>query len=466
MECPVKDGILYVQHLKFGKKTWRKVWGQLFADSPSGIARLEYFEAREGVAVEKATLRKSDRKVIRLSDCVSVERAGEHNSPKDAAPFYLCMVERSFLLAAENPDDWIECICQLAFQKKPASSSTPGNAPSPQHLMEENAIYSSWKETCEFPVVAFQTEASARCHLKGNYLLVPLAEHLMLKDSQSGKTLYTWPYAFLRRFGQEKTVFSFEAGRRCESGEGLFTFNTLRAAEIFRAVSAAIDCQKAALLETDRKAGVSPGQDCMQKAGGWSWPSSAENLEEMQPLYTRNPKEDVEMGLSLVPSNNSRSASPESGDREPPIIYASIGKSSPILFQPWGKTEAESKWQGEQVSSEHLYENLRALEQHTLGYRDFPDGNEPSPLYDNSPVVAKCSSSHPGLNPSVRADSSPETQRHPKVDCKGTESGDDGNAKPKARGAGAFKHKLVSMLSREGGASKTSSKNTSPVDKS
>lgn len=89
------------------------MWAQLFADSPSGVARLEYFE---GVAVEKASLRKSERKVIRLSDCVSVERAGEHSAPKDTAPFYLCMMERNILLAADQPDDWIECVCQLAFQ--------------------------------------------------------------------------------------------------------------------------------------------------------------------------------------------------------------------------------------------------------------------------------------------------------------------------------------------------------------
>lgn len=92
------------------------MWAQLFADSPSGVARLEYFDMREGVAAEKATLRKRERKVIRLSDCVSVERAGEHNSPKDTTPFYLYMMERNVLLAADQPDDWIERICQLAFQ--------------------------------------------------------------------------------------------------------------------------------------------------------------------------------------------------------------------------------------------------------------------------------------------------------------------------------------------------------------
>nr|XP_056719619.1 docking protein 3 [Euleptes europaea] len=473
MECPVKDGILYVQHLKFGKKIWRKVWAQLFADSPSGVARLEYFETREGVAAEKATLRKGECKVIRLSDCVSVERAGEHSSPKDSAPFYLRMMARNYIMAADEPDDWIECVCQLAFQRTPASSSTIGDTPKLKPPMEENVIYSSWQETCEFPVVVFQTEASSRCHLKGNYLLVTLSECLELKDSQSGQTLYTWPYALLRRFGQDKTVFSFEAGRRCDSGEGLFTFNTIRAAEIYRVVSAAIDHQKATLLEAEKKPGILPAQDCMQKVGVWSWPTTTESLEEMQSLYAETPKGTVETGFPIV-HKDSRSVSPEKETSEPPIIYASIGKS---LFQPWA--EIVPKEHGDQLS-DHLYENLCSREQHTFApsspnftYRDSLEGrnNDPSPIYDNSPVTRTRSISYSGMSPSTEADSSSESQCHHLLLCQATEGRGEGegealvNAKPKTRGAGGLKHKLVSLLSRDGGVPKASSRSISPVDK-
>ncbi|XP_015268031.1 PREDICTED: docking protein 3 [Gekko japonicus] len=468
MECPVKDGILYVQHLKFGKKIWRKVWAQLFADSPSGVARLEYFEVREGVAAEKATLRKGECKVIRLSDCVSVERASEHSSPKDTAPFYLRMMARNYIMAADEPDDWIECVCQLAFQRTPASSSTVGDTPKLKPQMEENVIYSSWRETCAFPVVVFHTEASSRCRLKGNYLLVTFSERLELKDPQSGQILYTWPYALLRRYGQDKTVFSFEAGRRCDSGEGVFTFNTIQAAEVYRVVSAAIDHQKATLLEAEKKTGISPTQDCTQKVGVWSWPTTMESLEEMQALYAGIPKGTVEMGPPIVPCKS------EMGTPEPPIIYASIGKS---FFQPW--TETVPKEHGEQVS-DHLYENLCAREQRTFSpsspnvpYRDSLEARDSdlSPIYDNSPVTTTRSSSHPGLNPSAEADPSSESQYHHSLLCQATAGRveDEGevpvNNKPKTRGTGALKHKLVSLLSRDGGIPKASSKSINPVDK-
>ncbi|KAH0629926.1 hypothetical protein JD844_012418 [Phrynosoma platyrhinos] len=394
------------------------------------------------------------------------------------------MMERSCYLAADQPDEWIECICKVAFQRTPAPCSTVVNTPSPQPLMEENAIYSSWQETLEYPVAVFPTEASARCHLKGNYLMVPLPEQLVLKDVQSGKALYTWPYAFLRRFGQEKTIFSFEAGRRCSSGEGLFTFNTVRAAEICATISAAIDCQKAILLmDGDKKAGLSSVPDSMQKGGCCPWPTNMESLEEKKPIYERTPVGLVDVGLSAMPPSDTFSASSEKGAPESPIIYASIGKSFPPLFQPCGKVEAEPKEQRGQLS-DHLYENLCALEQQrplrseSLGfsYRDSPEGSggsssssstELSPIYDNSPMAAKCSSSHPCPSPTTGADSSPEIQHPPYLlDYQEAAKGSEGSAKPKARGAGAFRHKLVTMLSRDAGTPKTASKNTSATDKS
>ncbi|XP_042307761.1 docking protein 3 isoform X1 [Sceloporus undulatus] len=390
------------------------------------------------------------------------------------------MMERSYFLAADQPDEWIECICKVAFQRTPAPCSTMVNTPSPQPLMEENTIYSSWQETWEYPVAVFPTEASARCHLKGNYLIVPLREQLVLKDVQSGKAIYTWPYAFLRRFGQEKTIFSFEAGRRCSSGEGLFTFSTVRAAEICTTISAAIDRQKAILLmDGDKKAGLSAVPDSMQKSSCCPWPTNMESLEEKEPLYERTPVGLVDVGLPAVPPSDSFSASPEKVAPELPIIYASIGKSFPPLFQPCGMVEAEPKEQRGQLS-DHLYENLCALEQQralqseSLGfsYRDSLEGSgsistEPSPIYDNSPVAAKRSSSHPCPSPTTGADSSPEIQHPPHpLDYQEAARGSEGNTKPKARGAGAFRHRLVTMLSRDTGTPKTISKNTSATDKS
>lgn len=56
----------------------------------------------------------------------------------------------------------------------------------------------------EFPVLVVRTDASDRCSLHGHYLLSALPQRLTLKDPQSHQPLLTWPYAFLRKFGQDQ----------------------------------------------------------------------------------------------------------------------------------------------------------------------------------------------------------------------------------------------------------------------
>ncbi|TRY88683.1 hypothetical protein DNTS_006257 [Danionella cerebrum] len=43
----------------------------------------------------------------------------------------------------------------------------------------------------------------------------------------------TWPYLSLRRYGYDSNLFSFESGRRCQTGQGIFAFKCVRAEEIF-----------------------------------------------------------------------------------------------------------------------------------------------------------------------------------------------------------------------------------------
>uniref|UniRef100_A0A671T8F2 Fibroblast growth factor receptor substrate 2-like n=1 Tax=Sinocyclocheilus anshuiensis TaxID=1608454 RepID=A0A671T8F2_9TELE len=42
-----------------------------------------------------------------------------------------------------------------------------------------------------------------------------------------------WPYLCLRRYGYDSNLFSFESGRRCQTGQGIFAFKCARAEDIF-----------------------------------------------------------------------------------------------------------------------------------------------------------------------------------------------------------------------------------------
>ncbi|XP_061216233.1 docking protein 3 [Neopsephotus bourkii] len=379
MERPVKDGILYVQHCKFGKRCWRKMRAQLFAASSSGVARMEKFDVRDdGTALEKPSLRQCARRVIRLSDCVSVGPVGTESCPKATAAFYLTTTERSYVLAAEQRDEWISQLCQLAFQgTKEMTQRNARTQPSPTVPMEENVLYSSWQDLTEFLVLVVRTDAAARCGLHGHYLLSVLPQSLTLKDLQSCQPLLTWPYPFLRKFGQDQTVFSFEAGRRSDSGEGTFTFSTPRAPELCRAVATAIACQQQGKNTPDP---LLPG------------------AEEPQPSPT--------LGGSQPPSQAPATLlhfTPAEPEGTGPIVYASIARGQQQPLVAAGGPGCSEPWAAGKPPSEHLYENIftaepgagRAEEEEEgrweLECRQAPEGHssEATPLYDNRAALTQ-----------------------------------------------------------------------------
>ena len=50
---------------------------------------------------------------------------------------------------------------------------------------------------------------------------------------QKGKNPIRWPLRSLRRYGFDAELFSFESGRRCPTGEGIYAFQCQRAEALF-----------------------------------------------------------------------------------------------------------------------------------------------------------------------------------------------------------------------------------------
>lgn len=87
-----------------------------------------------------------------------------------------------------------------------------------------------------FNVKLIQSDASNRCGLiSAYYTLLATPGALQLLQSDDQRTLFTWPYRFIRRYGYRSGKFSFEAGRKCESGEGTFHFEGTK--DIFKCIS-------------------------------------------------------------------------------------------------------------------------------------------------------------------------------------------------------------------------------------
>ncbi|XP_067588784.1 docking protein 3 isoform X2 [Pseudorca crassidens] len=453
LETPIKDGILYQQHIKFGKaelqgelppeghlphlhllqKSWRKVWGLLYAGGPSGVARLESWEVRDGGLGPTGDRsvgpgRRGERRVIRLADCVSVLPADGESCPRDTGAFLLTTTERSHLLAAQHRQSWMAPICQLAFPGTGESSQGPGEAEAPKKglvQMEENSIYSSWQEVGEFPVVVQRTEAAARCQLKGPYLLLLGQDSIQLNEPASPQALYTWPYRFLRKFGSDKGVFSFEAGRRCDSGEGLFAFISPRSRDLCGAVAAAIARQRERLPET---AGPQPCP--LPRATSLPLLEPPGELREVPP------------GPEAPGSRRARAAEPGPQSLPPLLGPAAPDEPAPALYASVCKRASRLP-----DAAEHLYENLCVLDAGPAPdvgcpEQEGPGGRSPlaSHIYHNSQDLGWPGAAH---------DSSLEAQYRRLLELELADDGDEAGGCARAGTHLGFKAKLVTLLSRE-----------------
>ncbi|XP_072368117.1 uncharacterized protein [Scyliorhinus torazame] len=249
MENPIKEGILHIQQQKFGIKVWKKNWSILYSASSSSIARLEQFDVKDfNNPFDRLNPKKLER-IIRLSDCISISQNQVENSPKDMSTFCITTTEKTYIMAAVKYEVtvWIKCLCELAFQNTSARkhnedvSVSSGTMPRDSLIMEENELYSTIPQAVnQFTVKIQKTEAATRCNLQGTYLLIPGKDSLILKDSTTKQDVCKWPYQYLRRYGKDQTTFTFEAGRRCDSGPGHFVFNTREVREIFHSIEAAV----------------------------------------------------------------------------------------------------------------------------------------------------------------------------------------------------------------------------------
>ncbi|NXL01468.1 DOK3 protein, partial [Mesembrinibis cayennensis] len=382
MERPVKDGILYVQHCKFGKRSWRKMRAQLFAASPSGVARMEKFDVRDdGTALEKTSLKRCARRVIRLSDCVSVGPAGTESCPKATAAFYLTTTEKSYVLAAEERDEWIAQLCQLAFQ-----AGTPHAARVSQGGLgcvgRQGGCCSPGRGVA-LTSLCFRVRRRWRRAVPGASP-APLSPWRITPSTPPGRTVRA---GVADRAG---------AGRRSDSGEGTFTFSTPRAPELCRAVTAAIACQQQGKDTPDPRLFCAPDpQLSAQGLEPQPWLPGAEDPQPSPPLAGAQP-------ASHPPASLLRFPEPEP---TAPIVYASIARGQQPLFGP-GQPGPSEPWAAGKLPPEHLYENIFTAEpgpagaeeeeeeeegQWELGCRQAPEGHssEAGPLYDNRAALAQ-----------------------------------------------------------------------------
>lgn len=107
---------------------WKKSWFVLYPASQNGIARLEFFDSHSSggggggggsASGSNEKSRKLDKKIIRLSECISILPALMESCPKDnMSAFCVETNEKTYVFAAEKSatKDWMDTMCDIAFQ--------------------------------------------------------------------------------------------------------------------------------------------------------------------------------------------------------------------------------------------------------------------------------------------------------------------------------------------------------------
>jgi hypothetical protein len=199
---------------------WHKRWLVLRRASSKGPTRLDKYtdekSARSGT-YRKTLLLNSVVNVCRLSATVRVH-AFALTIDNFTCKWFACDSDL-------EADSWVKLLIQECLLPQAGLATGEPDVLSPgiqKELLEQFHVYL---------MPTLKLEVSGECLLQVTH------ENIYLWDVQNSKLkLVAWPLTALRRYGSDPTKFTFEAGRHCSTGEGMFVFHTLVGEKIYRKV--------------------------------------------------------------------------------------------------------------------------------------------------------------------------------------------------------------------------------------
>ncbi|KAJ6637073.1 Docking protein 1 [Pseudolycoriella hygida] len=199
----------------------------LFKASQHGIERLEICDKEDD----------KNPKIITLENCVKITQ-----EPPPANLIHVVTKSGTLTLNAVNDNDlkkWLNALQSVAFKDK-------GTLPRNSVIEEDNDLYCTSYSDGVFTIRLHSSDTSVKCNLEAKtYVLHLTTTELQLKSMDENNSIVAkWPYRYIRKYGYRDGKFTFEAGRKCDTGEGVFSLEHSNPQEIFRCMAAKMKSMK------------------------------------------------------------------------------------------------------------------------------------------------------------------------------------------------------------------------------
>lgn len=219
----------------------------LFARSSQGIERLEISDSEN----DKNT------RIVTLENCIKV-----NSEPSPSLAINVITKSGQIVFQCANETElnlWTKSLQSVAFHDKLAPSKR-------NSIVEYNELYCSSTMEGKFTCNLMSTDITVKNKMEPKtYTLELTSTEIQLRNYDDDSIVAKWPYRYIRKYGYRDGKFTFEAGRKCDTGEGTFKLDNANPQEIFRCMSNKMKSMKK-LLNGDSSGSLDCGENQLNAA--------------------------------------------------------------------------------------------------------------------------------------------------------------------------------------------------------